>query len=302
MRGDRLFGYVKPVKGELLVRELELYRAFYCGLCRTMKRTVSPLFTPSLSYDFVFMALVRSALTGETHQMEKIRCSLHPLKKRLSVKPNRVMIYTSDAALALHYYKINDDLRDRDSSFFKRLALRPYARLLRGFLKKRRKSNPDLPQMEGIIRERLAALDHLERQKTANADLPAGEFGALLGDLFCCGLQGSEQKIAHTVGINLGRYIYYIDACDDVDKDHQNKAYNPLLEYYQTPQRVREHFDLIDTVLSLYIRNIASALSLADTTAYSGMIDNIVRLGLGQEAYRIFVNKHKIGGKHDRSL
>ena len=42
-----MFGYVKPWLPELRVREEATYRALYCGLCRTMKKTVGRLSTLS---------------------------------------------------------------------------------------------------------------------------------------------------------------------------------------------------------------------------------------------------------------
>ena len=31
-----MFGYIKPFKPELKVREFDTYQAFYCGLCRQL--------------------------------------------------------------------------------------------------------------------------------------------------------------------------------------------------------------------------------------------------------------------------
>ena len=54
-----MFGYVKPVPAELLVKEYEFYRATYCGICRSMKKHTGSLSKVTLSYDSVFLALVR---------------------------------------------------------------------------------------------------------------------------------------------------------------------------------------------------------------------------------------------------
>jgi septum site-determining protein MinD len=50
-----MFGYIKPQQSDLLVRQYELYRALYCGLCDTITSKVSPALSLSLSYDFVFL-------------------------------------------------------------------------------------------------------------------------------------------------------------------------------------------------------------------------------------------------------
>ena len=31
-----MFGYIRPLVGEMKVRENEMFRAVYCGLCRSM--------------------------------------------------------------------------------------------------------------------------------------------------------------------------------------------------------------------------------------------------------------------------
>ena len=63
--GENMFGYVRPYTPELLVKDNELYRATYCGLCRTMGKTTGKLSKLALSYDFVFLALLRFAVRGE---------------------------------------------------------------------------------------------------------------------------------------------------------------------------------------------------------------------------------------------
>ena len=56
-----MFGYVKPVVKELLVKEHEFYKATYCGICRSMKKHTGGLSIATITYDSVFLALVRMA-------------------------------------------------------------------------------------------------------------------------------------------------------------------------------------------------------------------------------------------------
>ena len=77
-----MFGYIKPVPAELKVREYELYRSVYCGLCGALGRNTTCVSRLTLSYDFVFLAIVRMALIGETGSLERRRCLAHPTKKR----------------------------------------------------------------------------------------------------------------------------------------------------------------------------------------------------------------------------
>ena len=38
-----MFGYIRPLAAELRVKEYAYYRAVYCGVCKSMEKTVSPL-------------------------------------------------------------------------------------------------------------------------------------------------------------------------------------------------------------------------------------------------------------------
>ena len=78
-----MFGFVKPEQGTLLVKEYAFYKATYCGICRQMKAhtgLLSPIF---LTYDSVFLALVRMVFEDKKSSgAKKGRCLAHPLKSR----------------------------------------------------------------------------------------------------------------------------------------------------------------------------------------------------------------------------
>lgn len=81
-----MFGYIRPVESELLVKEYEFYRAVYCSLCKTGGRRVSRFSRFFLNYDFVFLALVRLALTREQVGTEKAFCPYRRKRKPFSPK------------------------------------------------------------------------------------------------------------------------------------------------------------------------------------------------------------------------
>ena len=53
-----MFGYVRPFKSELLVREYDQYKAAYCQLCRALKEHYGRAASFTLSYDCTFYALL----------------------------------------------------------------------------------------------------------------------------------------------------------------------------------------------------------------------------------------------------
>ena len=60
-----MFGYVAPDKNELKVRELTQYKAYYCGLCRTLGEHYGEASRIFLNYDCAFAAILLSGLFGE---------------------------------------------------------------------------------------------------------------------------------------------------------------------------------------------------------------------------------------------
>ena len=98
-----MFGYVKPQNGDLLVKQAELYRAAYCGLCRSMRKRLGFFTSFSLSYDFAFLTVTRAAISEEKAELELRRCPVHPLKKRPSLKENATTDFCAAAARLLKF-------------------------------------------------------------------------------------------------------------------------------------------------------------------------------------------------------
>ena len=51
-----MFGYIRPLEGELKVREQREYRGYYCGLCKSIGARYGQIERLSLSYDCAFLA------------------------------------------------------------------------------------------------------------------------------------------------------------------------------------------------------------------------------------------------------
>ena len=118
-----MFGYVKALTPELKVKEFELYRSVYCGLCHHIKKRGS-FMTFSLSYDFVLPSLFSLAFTDvESISFKKKRCLAHPLRKRKVIDGGENMQAVADAAILLVYYKLLDDNTDKDEKLGKKIYI-----------------------------------------------------------------------------------------------------------------------------------------------------------------------------------
>ena len=90
-----MFGFIRPVKSELKVKEADRFQQVYCGLCHAIRARYGRFYTMFLSYDMTFYALVVGSGETPKAQTERRRCDAHPVTKRVCASP--------DDALALRW-------------------------------------------------------------------------------------------------------------------------------------------------------------------------------------------------------
>ena len=273
-----MFGYVKTDVSELRLRDYECYRAYYCGLCKTMGSCTGQCSRLTLNYDFVFLAALRCSLAGEEPDVKKFRCLLHPVRRRKRVKKSPQLSYCADASALLAAAKIEDDLSDergfrRLRAFFRRL-------FFGGAARRAKRRHPALYQK---ITADLARLGEIERDETVvSADAPAEVFGNLLSAVFSEGLSGSQARIAAEIGDAVGRWIYLADAADDLAGDAKKGRYNPLLRLFGK-EPTDEDFATVRTGLFATLARAQRAFELIDSfpcPELREILANILYLGL----------------------
>ena len=272
-----LFGYVKPVIKELLVKEYEFYKATYCGICKSMKKHTGYLSNVTLTYDSVFLALLRMAFVDDSEISARMgRCFLHPVEKRCIINDSPALEYTAYAFAILTYYKLMDDIEDEGLG--KRIAvgvIRP--------ISKRAMRRADKPSLEETVREKLLRIRELEQRREASIDAPAELFGELLGAVFSYGIEGEGALVLERCGYHIGKFIYCIDAADDYEKDYKSGSYNPYVVCYGTPTLSKENKETIKTALLLECRELEGAVNLipfGKKITAENIVRNIIYLGL----------------------
>lgn len=278
-----MFGYVKPLHPELKVREYELYKSVYCGLCKCMGRKISCFSRFTLSYDIVFLVLLRSALTGDSIKTASGRCFIHPFKKRSYALPNDSLVYCSEVSALLNYHKLRDDIRDHNG--FRKLL----SSLLLPAAKSMRKKAGRLHDLDITIADHLDNLHEIESVKTPSVDIPADIFGELLASICEFNLDDNinNKRIAREIGRHIGRWIYITDAVDDYFKDKKSGAYNPFV---CMNINISDTGETIKTTLIMELAQADKALNLIDTenTAAVNILQNIINLGMINSTEKIF--------------
>ena len=290
-----MFGYVKPFVPDLRVCEHELYKALYCGLCRSMGRHTGCSSRFALSYDFVFLAAVRAALSGEPIHCSVSGCFVHPIRKRPMAEDSPALEYSARAAAVLTLEKIRDDISDRHGA----------GKVVSGSLIPAAKRMVNKAYPTGgpgdNVRTALRELAELEQEQCPSLDLTADCFGKLLGDIFAYGIDDmANRRIAYAAGHATGRFIYVADAADDLEDDRKGGSYNPLIFSPMSKSA-------LSTAIRLDLNKLAAAIELIDFNGkpeLCGIIKNIVYKGMPAEADRILTkdNTRKDAGSDERSL
>ena len=275
-----MFGYIKPFVPDLRVREHELYRAIYCGLCRSMGRHTGCASRLTLSYDFAFLCAVRLALEKTKMDVKVTSCALSPWKRRPIMEDNPALSYCAAAAAILTREKVQDDIND--SKGFAKLTPSLLMPAAKSIAKKALKYDSTLP-VESISRG-LSELSRLEAENCPSVDRVADCFGDVLSAIFAHGLSGSEKAIASAIGKSIGRVIYVLDAADDTEKDKKKGNYNPLNIEPISPES-------LSLAVRLELSRAEAAVNLMDfegSIELRELIYNILYEGLPKEADRIF--------------
>lgn len=290
-----MFGYVKVNSPELKVKEYELYRGVYCGLCRAMGRCTGHCSRMTLSYDFAFLASVRLILTDTPISFSQRRCLAHPLKKRNSMDQNDQLDYCARAAAVLSYHKIMDDIADEKG--VKRLKARVALPWVRSWRKRALRAG--IEPLDKRVAELLAKLSELESEGRASVDAPAKIFGEILGEMTAYGLEGANARIGYQLGMCVGKWIYIADALDDMSEDEKKGRYNPVLLLYGNRQPDGEELTLISDALKAELLGAEEAIDLVETDKVSvkNVVENILFLGMPDTADKILGKRCECGKK-----
>ena len=272
-----MFGYVKPDVKELLVKEHEFYKSTYCGICRSMKKHTGPLSIATITYDSVFLALVRMAYIPDSELSSSMkRCIAHPMKKRCMLDDNSAIEYTARAFAILSYYKMQDDLSDE--GLMKRMLVSATRPVLSSA-----KKRADLTDLAEIVKDRLDRISAIERERLPSIDAPAELFGELLGEIFAYGLDGSDRLVTYECGYRLGKFILLADAIDDYDDDRKSGKYNPYVIAYGGADLTRENKQSVKTALLIECQKLEKAINLipfGNKLTAENIVRNIIYLGL----------------------
>ncbi len=278
-----MFGYIKPYKPELKIKDFEIYKGVYCGLCKKLAKQYGPFARMTLSYDFTFLAMIKLAIAKECKGFTKQACVYNPLKKKMCLNPCDDMTFISTLAMIMLYYKIKDNCED--SKGIKKIGAYALKLLFTPSYKKAVKAEPYMDKQIGDAMSEQAVL---EKEKTDSIDRAADPTARALGAIFEALSDEKTQKTVLTrLGFLIGRWVYLIDALDDLESDVKKGNYNPFackfsLSKDSTKEQIDSAYEYAIGAINLTAGEISNTYELLDINRYKDILDNIIYLGLPQ--------------------
>lgn len=265
-----MFGYIRPVTQRLSERELERFRAAYCGLCHALGRRYGFVSRFLLNYDFTLMAILLS-LSAEPECACR-RCAVHPCKGCMAMEGTTALDTAADRSVILAWWQLQDHIADH--GFFPGFKYRLATLFLR---RAYRKASGLVPDFDAAVRRHLEELAAREREHCASLDAAAEPFAALLAEIATVEPDGSKRRILEQIFYHLGRWIYLVDAVDDFQKDAKSGNYNPLRYRFdatgdELPEDAKQ---TIAATLDASIRRMANAYALLDAGVWTSVLDSI---------------------------
>lgn len=278
-----MFGYIKTDLPNMYMKDVTLYKAMYCGLCKGIGKTCGQRARMVLNYDLTFLSVLLHNLSGLDVKVEKQRCVAHQIVKRPIAVSDDLTFRIACLNVILARYKLNDDVNDEKKG-----------RLLRAYLSKGyKRAKKKEPKLDEIVKSCYKELSDYEKTGGDSVDISADPFGKMMSlvvkELFP---NGTEEL--YTLAYNLGKWIYLIDAIDDYEKDIKKRSFNVFVNRDATIKCKKYFLDKykneIFYVFSTLLSDIEKDAKTLDYKFNHDLTDNVLIRGIKVQTKNVLEN------------
>lgn len=280
-----MFGYVTPYIPELKVKDYEKFKAYYCGLCKSIKYNIGNVPRASLNYDMTFLAILLDGLYQDKSKYNRSLCMIHPTRKKTWIEDNDPLKYAAFCNVSLVYYKLLDNINDDKSA--KDIIL---YKILKQYIKK---FPEEFKNNMEYIKKSLQKLSKFESDATFTSFDGICEPFSSLTAFIVSNYSKSLGDELYNFGYNLGKWIYIIDAFDDLKDDMENKNFNLLNRCFNTENLCYNEFyksikDKVDFILGTCASQCMEIFKKLPIMKNQELIYNILQYGLLEKMDKVF--------------
>lgn len=265
-----MFGYVNIDKDKLSDGERGLWQTFMCGLCFSSKKFFKNKARLVINNDINFFNVLFHSFNNVDVEIMKSRCFAHPVKKRTIVTPTSITDSLAVSNVLLMHYNLYDDVVD-NGSLKKRLA---YS----AFKSEYKRAKILSPELDSVVSTYYEALRMLEKSGNAVLDSVCHPFSELTRQFAKITLGDSYNDTVGDLCYNVGKWIYLIDALDDIKQDLSKGEYNPFIDYYKGTDIsfVADKMDEITYLMYAVLNKIAMCYNDLNLSKYICLLKNVI--------------------------
>ena len=267
-----MFGYVR-LPQDLPEEERNRFGRAYCGLCHTLGTRYGPAARFILNYDFTFLAILLSE--KEEGPIHHGRCAAHPVHGRDRLESSPALDLAADESVILAYWQ--DGVEDHD--WLHGLKYRAVSAVLEPAYRKAAALRPDFDES---TRRQLRLLAELEGEHCPSIDRAADTFAILLRGAAQSVDEPVRRRVLEQIFYHLGRWVYLVDAADDLQQDAAAGNYNPVALRYGLLEGVwtEESRTGFAATLDHSIHMMATAFELWDFGVWTPVLKSTLYTGL----------------------
>lgn len=268
-----MFGYIQPDAPYLFKKDETLYKALYCGLCKSIGAGCGQCARSALTYDMAFMSALVHNIRHEDVNIKRARCALHLIKKRPIAAVDEVTIMLGCINTALAYFKLCDDKADGDKKGV-------FRHLYKKGLKRASKRHASAVE---IIRRQMSAQSEIEKNNCAIIEQACEPTAIMMKELSEYALGDYSTAETQALFYDIGKWVYLIDALDDYDKDVKKRRFNVLYNAFgagSKAQAVAENSEELTFIFDSLFADMRNRIFKIDFGFNRDLTDNIILRGI----------------------
>ena len=296
-----MFGYARPQKLDLTLRQSHHYTAHYCGLCFALAQEYGTLWRALTNFESTLLVMLMSAQAGPDPSFRKTFCPVSAFR-RFAIVAEHEGFMAMGAAFTLCMAELKSLDSVRDGSLLARPARAMGSRQFS-------RARQVLAERSFDIAPLLQADDRLAQLETEASAAPGSiafdELTAPTADglahvfTYTGVLTARDDNYASLtrLGRAVGRLVYLGDCLEDLARDVRRGAFNGLIACMMADPDSNElsggaadALSYLNARCSVEARNALSQLTLY---RYRPIIENIILLGLDARIRRLLQARTK---------
>lgn len=272
-----MYGYIRFYGDELKMKDLRLFKMYYCGLCHTLKHNYGQKARMLLSYDMTFMAIFIDAVSGESLSWHHVACPVSPWKKKPGIFQSRGLEKAAFLSVLMGYYKMEDAWQD-DKMILAKGAMALYRHSFRKII-------TQWPETADMIEKNLKRFYQNEKHPGIDLDELTDPFAELIALVLSEDAEEEQKEVFYKIGYHAGRWLYFIDALDDLPQDVAKGKFNAFtatLPYEATTWQQFYEAAKDDIYANFFVSldEIHHALKRLHLKQHKELIENVFYLGI----------------------